>query len=180
MVNLANLLTLLRILLIPTFATLFLYDRHAEACAAFVVAAVTDVLDGWVARSSGQGTELGKFLDPLADKALLLTSFGLLASVREVPLWALVLVCSREIVIVGGWMVGHLVTRNRKVEPSPLGKATTVMQVAAVTALLFNRYTVVPHSIAPRALDVAMALTAISGLDYLYRGLKELQSPRSS
>jgi cardiolipin synthase len=178
MVNLANLLTLFRILLIPTFATLFLYGLYAASFAAFAVAAVTDWLDGWVARGPGQRTELGTFLDPLADKALLLTSFGLLASAHVVPLWALVLVCTREIVIVGGWMVGHLITRNRRVEPSALGKATTAMQLAAVTALLFNHYMILPHDLAARALDVAMALTGISGLDYLYRGLRDLQPRR--
>ncbi|MEK7475379.1 MAG: CDP-alcohol phosphatidyltransferase family protein [Candidatus Coatesbacteria bacterium] len=178
MVNLANLLTLLRIILIPTFATLFLYGRHFEAFVAFAVAALTDWLDGWVARGPGQRTELGAFLDPLADKALLLTSFALLASTRVVPLWALVLVFTREVVIVGGWIVGHLITRNRRVEPSGLGKATTAMQLAAVTAILFNHHTVLPHDLALRALDAAMALTAISGLDYLYRGLRDLQPRR--
>lgn len=173
--NLANLLTLFRILLIPTFATLFLYGMDVPAFAVFAVAAVTDWLDGWVARGRKLQTELGSYLDPLADKALLITSFAMLASARAVPLWALVLVCSREIVIVGGWMVNHLITRNRRVEPSALGKATTAMQLIAVTVLLVNRFHVLPHDVAMRSLDVAMALTAISGLDYLHRGLRELQ-----
>ena len=180
MMNLANLLTVFRILLIPTFATLFLYGWDVEALVTFAVAAATDWLDGWAAREWKQQTELGTYLDPVADKALLITSFAMLASARAVPLWALVLVCTREIVIVGGWMITHLITRSRRVDPSALGKATTAMQLAAVTALLVNRCVALPHDAAARALDVAMALTALSGLDYLYRGLRELQPRRPS
>jgi cardiolipin synthase len=177
-VSLPNILTLTRILLIPAFATLFLYGRSREALAAFVIASITDVLDGAIARRRNLQSGLGSLLDPLADKGLLLAAFAVLASVHAVPLWALITVCTREIVIVAGWTIRHLLTRSRTVEPSALGKATTVAQVVAVTALLVHREYALPHDFAVRSLDVAMALTAISGLDYLYRGLRELE-PRN-
>jgi CDP-diacylglycerol--glycerol-3-phosphate 3-phosphatidyltransferase len=177
-INPANLLTALRIILIPAFATLWVYGRHQAALGVFVLAAVTDALDGLVARHSRQPAGLGSFLDPLADKCLLLTAFALLAAAGLVPRWALVLVASREVVILGGWMIRHLITRSRTVMPSALGKATTVFQVLAVTALLVDRSHPLPQDAARRLLDVAMVLTAISGLDYLWRGLRELE-PRS-
>ena len=173
--SLPNILTFARILLIPAFATLFLYGRYREALGAFVAASVTDVLDGAIARRRNQQSGLGSYLDPLADKGLLLTAFAALASVRSVPLWALVTVCTREVVIVAGWTIRHLLTRSRTVVPSALGKATTVAQVVSVTALLVHREYALPHDLAVRSLDVAMALTVISGLDYLYRGLRELE-----
>lgn len=173
--NLPNLLTLGRILLIPVFATLFLYGRHRDALAVFILASLTDALDGAIARSRHQQTRLGSYLDPLADKGLILAAFAVLATVKAVPLWALVTICTREVVIVAGWAIRHLMTRSRTVEPTALGKATTVAQVVAVVALLVHREHALPHDLAIRALDVAMALTAISGLDYLYRGLRELE-----
>ncbi len=173
--SLPNILTCARIVLIPVFGTLFLYGRHHEALAAFVAASVTDLLDGAIARARHQQSRLGAFLDPLADKGLMLTAFAVLASVHAVPLWALVTVCTREVVIVAGWTVRHLLTRSRAVEPTTLGKATTVAQVVAVSAILVHLEQALPHDLARRALDVAMTLTAISGLDYLYRGLRELE-----
>lgn len=177
--TLPNILTCGRILLIPVFATFFLYGRYREALAAFVLAAVTDAIDGALARARNQQTVLGSYLDPLADKGLLLTAFAALASLKTVPLWALVVVCTREVVIVIGWVIHHLLTRSRKVAPSPLGKATTVAQVVAVFVLLVQREHPLPHELASRSLDVAMVLTAISGLDYLRRGLQDLEPGKS-
>jgi len=174
-VSLPNLLTAGRILLIPVFVALFLYGRPREALIAFLVASLTDALDGAIARSRNQQTRLGSYLDPLADKGLLFAAFAVLATVQAVPLWALITFCTREVVIVAGWTIRHLMTRARTVVPTALGKATTVAQVVAVVALLVHREHALPHDLAIRALDVAMALTAISGLDYLYRGLKELE-----
>ncbi len=174
-----NILTFFRILLIPTFATAFLYGKHPLALGVFILAELTDALDGFLARFKAQQTRLGSFLDPVADKLLLLTAFALLGLSQEVPLWCLILVYSREIIVVGGWIIRYLLTRSSTVVSSLLGKAMTLMQAVAVTALLLNRYVSLPYNLTAGLLYVAMALTAFSGLDYLYRGLKELE-PRTS
>jgi len=170
-----NMITLLRIVLIPAFATAFLYDQRGLALALFILAAATDALDGFLARLSGQQTRLGSFLDPIADKFLMLTSFVLLGLRGEVPVWALVLVFSREVVIVGGWMIKHFLTRISTVNPSGLGKATTFAQIVTIVLFLLDPALKDVHEVLDLALYVAMAFTALSGLDYLYRGVKELE-----
>jgi len=177
-VSLPNVLTLFRVLLIPTFVLVFLYHHETTALVVFTVAAVTDFLDGWLARRTNQQTGLGAFLDPMADKLLMLTAFAMLFASGAVPLWALVVVASREVVIVTGWVIRHLLTRSKVVTPSLLGKATTAAQLVAVTLLLAARRWPLPGDAAARALDVAMAFTAVSGLHYLASGLRELEPGR--
>ena len=176
--SLPNLLTLFRILLIPTFALVFLYHQETAALVAFVVAGLTDFLDGYIARARHQQTGLGSFLDPMADKLLLLTAFAMLFARQAVPLWALVLVATREVFIVVGWVIRHLMTRSKAVEPTLLGKAATGFQLAAVSLLLVGRRLPLPQDLAVRTLDVAMAFTAVSGLHYVYSGLRELEPGR--
>jgi cardiolipin synthase len=174
-VNLPNILTLSRILLIPVFAIVFINGRHLEALFIFALAALTDSLDGFLARYTHQQTAIGTFMDPLADKTLLLTAFVLLGFYHEAPLWCLVMVLSREVLILTGWMVRYLLTRSTAVVPSVLGKATTVFQVALVVALLLKRHLTVSDVVTNGLLYTAMAATAASGIHYIYHGLKELE-----
>jgi len=177
--NVPNVLTLIRVLLIPVFAIVFINGRHLEALFIFSLAALTDAIDGFLARYNRQQTAIGTFMDPLADKTLLMTAFVLLGFYREAPLWCLVLVMSREVVILTGWMVRHLITRSTAVVPSVLGKATTVLQVALVVALLLKRHLAVPEAVTGGILYTTMAATAVSGIHYILRGLRELE-PRKS
>jgi len=153
-----------------------MYDHDQVALGVFIVAGLSDALDGFLARRSHSQSRLGSFLDPMADKLLLLTAFTLLALGHVVPLWMVILVFSREIIIVGGWTIGYVMTNHTRVVPTALGKGTTVFQVIAVIALQVDHLMPLPEQAARRLLDVAMALTALSGLDYLYRGLKELEA----
>ena len=173
--SLPNAITLFRVVLIPVFATAYLYGNYRAALATFMVAGAMDALDGFLARLNHASSRLGAFLDPMADKFLLLTAFALLGLDRTVPTWMVILAFTREIIIVGGWTIGFLVVKITRVIPSTLGKGTTVFQVLAVIALQLDRLWPLPPDAAIRLLDVAMALTALSGLDYLYRGLKELE-----
>ena len=173
--SLPNVLTVFRILLIPSFATAFLYGAHQLAVGIFIVAGLTDALDGLLARLKNQRTRLGSFLDPMADKLLVLTAFGLLCLAGKVPLWCLILVYSREIMVVGGWVIQHLVTGSSTVVSTVLGKSMTLMQMVALSAILLERYLPFPDQLAGRLLDVAMAFTALSLAEYLFRGLKELE-----
>ena len=136
--NTANVVSVCRILLVPVFATLFLYERHNLALTVFVVAGLTDAVDGCLARWRNQRTKLGELLDPMADKILLITAFALLFHCRQVPVWCLILVSSRELVVVGGWIIRHMVTKSSVVASSALGKVATLTQYFAVTALLLS------------------------------------------
>jgi cardiolipin synthase len=175
-VSLPNAVTFFRVLLIPTYATAFIYDYDRLALTMFVVAGISDALDGFLARRSHSQSRLGSFLDPMADKLLLLTAFTLLGMAHIVPLWMVILVFTRDIIIVGGWTIGYVMTNHTDVQPTTLGKGTTVFQVVAVMALQVDHLWPLPEQAALRLLDVAMALTALSGIDYLVRGLKELEA----
>ncbi len=169
--NIPNSLTTLRIVLIPVFVTALLYRRYDYALIVFIAAAVTDFLDGLVARVKNQQTELGKFLDPIADKFLLVTSFVLFAIYDLVPKWLTITVISRDIIIVTGWLILYLITHRAKVEPSVLGKLTAASQLILLAYILLyiNLGRAIPR---PEPLiTVTAVLTVLSGLHYIYRGL---------
>ena len=172
--SLPNLLTFLRILIIPVFLTAYIYGARSIAAGLFIGAAMTDLLDGFLARSSKQTTRLGALLDPFADKLLLLSSFGLLAYRGVVPLWVLIAVISKDVVVVSGWMMRYFLTRRSSALPSFLGKAATFMQVVAITAILTAHMAGFIQASCFPLLVFASGLTALSGMEYLYRGLKEL------
>jgi cardiolipin synthase len=146
--NLPNYLTLFRILLCPFFFTFLVsYESGKEhyrwlALGVFVFAAFTDVLDGFLARFRKEQTELGRFLDPLADKLLLLSGFlGLLfvgALRYQPPLWVTVAIVFRDIVLIGGFVVVFFVTGTFRVQPNVLGKVTTGCQTATLVGLLLE------------------------------------------
>src|SRR5881296_2729766 len=140
----ANQLTLLRMLLIPAFVILVLYGHLGWALIVFVTAGVTDGLDGIIARWSGQKTSLGAWLDPMADKLLLVTTFIVLTLPglgleNRLPIWLTVLIISRDVVIVLTVMIVNLAIGRRTFQPSIYGKtATATYIVTAVAAMVFN------------------------------------------
>src|SRR6188508_885498 len=139
----ANQLTLLRLLLVPVFVLCMVYDRPGWALVTFAVAAITDALDGLLARRSGP-TTLGAWLDPMADKLLLATMFIVLTLpglglTSRIPLWLTILVISRDVAIVMTVAIFNLAVARRTFKPSPLGKvATAVYLVTGVVALYAN------------------------------------------
>jgi cardiolipin synthase len=173
--NPANLLTLLRLVLVPVFAVYLLESRWPLVFAVFALAAVTDYLDGWVARRFGWVTALGIFIDPMADKALQLTAFTLLAMRNICPDWVAILAWSREIIVVSGFMLLALVMHSSHVRVTRLGKAGTFSQMAALGLLLaaraFWRNPVV-EPVAVLALSLAVLLNFVAGLEYVLRALK--------
>jgi CDP-diacylglycerol--glycerol-3-phosphate 3-phosphatidyltransferase len=167
-------LSCLRVLLIPTFVTAFVYEQRVLALGIFTAAALTDLLDGFLARSRSQQTSLGNYLDPIADKFLLLTAFSLLRVYDSLPPWMLVVVFTRETIVVGGWVIRHILTKSSVVAPRFMGKLMTLAQMLAIGAVLLADVGLMRAEFASLMLYAAMALTAISALDYLYRGVKEL------
>ena len=142
--NLANRLTILRILLVPVFIASLLYftaERpylRAVAVIVFAVACITDGLDGYLARKMRQKTQLGSYIDPIADKLLLLSGYLSLSLIpnlpdaMRVPAWVTLVVLSRDVVIVVGSAVIFIATGTLKAEPLFVSKITTVMQMASL------------------------------------------------
>lgn len=141
----------------------------------FAIAVFSDALDGWLARVTKTRTQLGQFLDPLADKLLLLSGYVGLIFVPTLlyrpPLWVTVAIVFRDIVIVIGLIVIFLMTGNVHVQPNLLGKFTTAFQMATLIAILLNTEVAIP------LWTLTAFLTIISGLAYVFRDLKLIKNP---
>jgi len=173
-----NLLTLLRIIAIPIFLILLEDFRYSQALGIFVAAGVTDGLDGAIARLTKTKTTFGAYLDPAADKLLLVSAFIALGFMHEVPRWLVVLVISRDAIIVLGFFLLFMVTRETmEVQPTWGGKLSTFLQLASVAIVLVSLTR--PSLVAPALKELVFlltgAVTASAGLQYMYRGLAWLQ-----
>lgn len=174
MINLANSLTILRILMAPVISILLVYRFWRLGLAIFLLAGITDALDGFIARSRGQRTELGMILDPLADKLLLFATFMTLVYLRQIPQWLFIIVISRDLILIGGFLVMYIVTGKTTVSVSKMGKLTTGLQLTTVLATLLARVTSGVGSYLPGLVYLTAAVTIFSGLDYIRRGARVL------
>src|SRR5437016_7027478 len=138
--GLPNWLTVLRILLIPVFVSLLVYRRPGTALAVFCLASLTDLLDGYVARRGGSQSRLGAFLDPMADKLLLTASFVTLTYLRALPFWITAVVISRDVMLVVGALLIHMVGGRIYPRPTWAGKAATFFQILTVLTAMLARY----------------------------------------
>ena len=172
LLTLANQLTLLRIVLVPVFALCMLYGLPGWALFVFTVAGVTDLFDGLIARLSGRPTTIGAWLDPMADKLLLVTMFVMLTMpgmglANRLPLWLTVLVISRDLGIVLTVAVVNLAVARRTFRPSLLGKATTFVYVVTGVYTLYANYEGEPSLVVKVLEYVCLALTVASAAHYL-------------
>jgi len=181
----ANQLTLLRMLLIPAFVILVVYGYLGWALIVFVTAGVTDALDGLIARWSGQKTSLGAWLDPMADKLLLVTTFVVLTIpglnlANPLPLWLTICIISRDVVIVATVAIVNLAIGPRTFRPSVFGKiATGTYIVTAVAAMLFN-YLGYHSAIVDVGIWVSLAITLISAFHYIWHARRIIDAPAQS
>lgn len=176
--GLANCLTTFRIVLIPVFVTLLVYRRATAALVVFLLASLTDMLDGYIARSRGAQTRLGAFLDPMADKLLLTASFITLTHLKVLPFWITAVVISRDLVLILGAALIHVAGGTIYPTPTWMGKASTFFQMVTVLAAMLGFYFKVPT--APRLfIWLAAGFTTASGLQYLYQGTRLLNPPSS-
>lgn len=178
--NLANKISIARILLIPFFIGSIVYYKNEGSAASylplfiFFIAVVSDALDGFIARRFNQKTELGAILDPIADKLLIITAFICLSfskSIPEnlkVPAWLPITVISRDILIVLGTVLVHMRRGTVPITPSIFGKITTFLQMATILAVLIR----FPYSFI--VWNLAGISTVISGIDYIVRGSRLL------
>ncbi len=181
MLTAANQLTLLRMLLIPAFVILVLYGHLGWALTVFVTAGVTDGLDGIIARRT-QRTTLGAWLDPMADKLLLVTTFVVLALpglelANRLPVWLTVCIISRDIVIILTVAIVNLAIGPRTFRPSIFGKiATAIYIVTAVAAMLFN-YLGYHSVVVDIGIWISLAITIISSLHYIWHARRIIDGP---
>jgi cardiolipin synthase (CMP-forming) len=177
----ANQLTILRMLLIPAFVILLLYEHRGWALTVFFVAGLTDLFDGLIARATGQKTTLGAWLDPLADKLLLVTMFVVLTlpgigSANRLPVWFTVLVISRDVAIVLTVAVVNLAVGPRTFRPSIFGKIATATYVLTGVATLYYNYRGIHSRIVDTFVYASLAITLISAFHYLLQVLRLGQS----
>lgn len=176
--NLANWITIFRILLVPCFVILLLYGKEFAALGVFCVAGITDGIDGYIARSMGLKTKLGSYLDPLADKLLLVSSFVVFSIKypKIVPVWLTILVLSRDLLIIIGVVILQFVIASPKIEPSFLGKTTTAVQILMIFfSLLLGT---INADALPVVIGFFIGLTAlftiVSGLQYVLIGTRQI------
>lgn len=171
-INLPNSLTVLRILLVPVFVGLLLYGHYDVALIALLIAALTDILDGMIARLTDQRTRLGEYLDPLADKLLLMSAIITLSVLNFIPIWAVIVVVSRDAILLAGTLIANLSETDINISPTAMGKGTTFAQVCYVIAIMLQVTGKVPASLVDPVLWVMVALTLGSGVHYLWRGIR--------
>ncbi len=164
-----NLLTLLRILACPVLV-LLLYERQYEAAlGVFLVAGITDGLDGYIAKRFNCVTSLGSMLDPIADKLLIASSYAMLALLGDIPFWLLVAVMFRDIVIIVGYLILVNMERDVPMNPSYSSKLNTFMQICLVVAVLIQQSALL--NVAPLIVFLiagVLITTAISGIQYVW------------
>ena len=176
----ANKVTIGRILVVPFFIATVLYYSNERgylrliALGVFLFAVITDVIDGYIARTHHQKTKAGAILDPLADKLLLISAFicltikgGVFSSV-QFPLWLVVSVISRDVILLLGAMIIHLVQGGLNIIPTKWGKAATFFQIICIFVVLLE------WKISPILWYLTAGLTVISGLGYIRNGIKTL------
>lgn len=172
--NLANKLTIIRMILVPIYAVIFLYtDWSILALALFVIAALTDLADGYIARQYSMITTLGKFIDPLADKLLTLTAFVLFTYFGLINPLLVIIIIARELII----SVFRAVAASKQVviAAGNYGKLKTVLQISAI--VMIHLYVIMgrsPDIIYWLVVAAMVAMTVISGADYIYRNRQVL------
>ena len=172
--TLANQLTLLRLLLIPVFVLLVVYGYAGWALLVFIVAGLTDALDGLIARWSNQRTTLGAWLDPAADKLLLLAAFVVLTLpniglINRLPIWLTVTAISRDVGIVLTVAIVNLAIGPRTFKPSFLGKFATAFFIITCVVVLYFNYLGYASPIVDSFVWIALVVTVVSALDYVWR-----------
>ena len=168
--TLANKITVLRIIAIPLFIIALVEGSMTWARIIFLLSVFSDALDGTIARLRKERTPLGTFLDPLADKLLLFSTFVVYTYLSWIPVWVFIIVVSRDLIIILGWTIVYILTGNSKIEPRMLGKITTALQMGVI----LTKLVVVPPVFYHGLLHTMIAVTILSAIDYVWIGNKRL------
>lgn len=173
MLTLPNFLTLLRIVAVPAYLILISNHRYAAALVLFMAAAITDTIDGVIARLTNAKSELGATLDPLADKLLVVSSFVILTWLGAIPSWLLILVVVRDVVILGGYLAIYFVSAPMEINPTFVSKLNTFSEMSTIGfALVTLARPDIPMTMVNQVTWYLTGTTAtISGVHYVYSGL---------
>ena len=178
--NLPNTLTIIRVLLIPVFVIFILDHSYLYALITFAIAGITDGMDGLLARLTRQKTELGAYLDPIADKLLIVSAYITLAIIEIIPSWLAVIVIIRDVIIMLGILVMLLTSYHPSIRPSFVSKMTTTFQIITVLLALLVGYYPYFSPLTPVAIYITTLLTLLSGAHYIYVGTRILNQKKST
>ena len=175
-ITIPNGLTAVRIILILPFVALATTGRDQEALVVFVIAGLTDTLDGTIARRRGQSSKIGRLLDPLADKLLTAASFIALSLFRSgisvIPVWVMVAVVGRDLAILGGSMIIYRARRNSGFQPSIFGKLNTLIEIGVVVCFLASSRIEFIAGLLPYLYVLLLISVLISAGDYCRAGFR--------
>ena len=179
--NLPNKLTIFRVLLIPFFVVVLLINSDNSinryiADAIFIIASLTDMLDGKIARKYNLVTDFGKFMDPLADKLLVCSALICLIETRQVPAWVVIIIIAREFVISGFRLVAS--DNGIVIAASYWGKFKTVFQMFMIIVMVANIDNIVAYTLGQILMYIALVLTVVSLIDYLYKNKDVLKEQK--
>jgi cardiolipin synthase len=170
-----NLITIGRLILTPVIVDLMVTQSWRWAFWVFVAAGVSDAVDGWLARSFDLRSELGALLDPIADKALIMSIFITLAVVGRLPAWVAIMIVSRDLMIVGAVVISWLLRRPIEVNPLMISKATTFLQLVLAASILSGQaFNVEIVGVIGFLILLVTALTVASASVYLWRWVKHM------
>jgi cardiolipin synthase len=167
-------MTIIRVLLIPVFVIFIINKLFEWALVTFAVAGITDGIDGMVARITHKRTELGAYLDPIADKLLLMAAFVSLAVIEIIPSWLAVIVITRDVIILIGFLLLLLINYHPKIQPSLISKVTTTFQIATILLVLMAGYAPFLKQLSTIAIYGTAFFTIVSGSHYIYVGTRIL------
>ena len=166
--NIPNLITLARIFAVPLLVWLVIHGEFAAAFWVFVLAGVSDALDGFIAKRFGFVTKLGTYLDPIADKALLVSAYITLGQAGHIHTWLVILVVFRDVLIIGGTILLHTLDRPFEMRPFFNSKLNTLMQILLIAVLLGNLGIGIPDFGSLPSLAYLVGFTTVfSGLAYM-------------
>ena len=170
--TLANQLTLTRVLLVPAFVILTIYSYFGWALVVFAIAGLTDLLDGLIARKFSRHTSLGAWLDPMADKLLIVATFTVLTLpdlglVNKLPVWLTILIISRDLLIVLTVAVINLAIGRREFKPSIFGKIATATYMLTCVTIMFFNYLQTASPLVTVGIWCSAIITLVSGAHYV-------------
>lgn len=163
-----NLITALRLALVVPLVWLLVEGRYGTALCLFAAMGISDAVDGYLAKRYHWDSTVGKYLDPLADKAMLVSAYLTLGWLGVLPGWLVALVILRDVVIVSGAVAYHFVTHRLRMTPTWLSKINTGAQVALAFAVVFDQFLAIPHPLEKALVAAVVCTTVTSGVHYVY------------
>lgn len=171
--TLPNIITLMRLFMVPLIVWALLSDQMALAFGVFVLAGISDAVDGTIARYFNQQSEFGTVLDPIADKIMLVSVFVGLTYLGHIPLWLTIMVVSRDLLIINGVMLAFVMARDVVIKPLAVSKANTVAQILLAGLVLgFLAFDFSSPTLIVSLEWIVALLTGLSALAYVWEGLK--------